>query len=369
MAIRILNTRSPFWVNVTGADLGLVSFTVIVTPITENPTTYSGIPVTLGQSTNYVVGSGGTNRIAVDVSSHLRSLFVGSTLYEPRYYVQFSVSRFNTSGSYLSGGITDIFLVMDGWGDYSDSLETVASETFGYTDSNYTGFRITPFYRLFSAEKFYVKEGADLNVEFMVRTDSTAVLKAYSNGSEIFSQTNSSGSYSPYVKFSSINSASYPMDQISITTGGVTYYHDVELVCEPKYEQKQVKFVNRYGANEWIWFNKKTTESLNVSSDSYKSNYFDVLTSSFDNKNAEYDRININSNETIQMNTGFITELNTNLIKDLLLSEKAWLVEGESLIPINVVSSSAQYKTHLNDNLINYTIDFEYAFDKINSIG
>jgi hypothetical protein len=258
---------------------------------------------------------------------------------------------------------------MDGWGDYSDTLETAASETFGYTDSNYTGFRIEPYYRLFSAQKFYVKEGADLNLEFMVRTDSTAVLKAYSAGSEIFSQTNSSGVNSPYIKSSSISSSSYPMDQISITTGGSTYYYDVELVCEPKYEQKQVRFVNRYGANEWIWFNKKSTENLNVSSETYKSNYFDVLTSSFDNKKAEYDRININSRETIQMNTGFMTESNTNLIKDLLLSEKAWLIDGASLIPINVTSSSVQYKTHLNDNLINYTIDFEYAFDKINSIG
>jgi len=59
-------------------------------------------------------------------------------------------------------------------------------------------------------------------------------------------------------------------------------------------------------------------------------------------------------------------------MKQLLLSEQVWMTKTidtrPTILPVNVKTQSLQYKTSVNDKLINYTIDFDYAFDKINNI-
>ena len=68
------------------------------------------------------------------------------------------------------------------------------------------------------------------------------------------------------------------------------------------------------------------------------------------------------------MNTWFVKENMNQTIEELFFSENVWIrYEGKTL-PINPSSKSLQYKTVLNDKLINYTVDFEFAFDKINNI-
>jgi hypothetical protein len=59
------------------------------------------------------------------------------------------------------------------------------------------------------------------------------------------------------------------------------------------------------------------------------------------------------------------------VIKELLLSEQLWLTTldtTERVLGVIPKTSSVQYKTTLNDKLINYTIDFDFAFDTINTI-
>ena len=51
-----------------------------------------------------------------------------------------------------------------------------------------------------------------------------------------------------------------------------------------------------------------------------------------------------------------------------MLSEQVWIKKDGEILPINVKTSSLTYKTSVNDRLINYTIEFDYAFDKINNI-
>jgi len=50
------------------------------------------------------------------------------------------------------------------------------------------------------------------------------------------------------------------------------------------------------------------------------------------------------------------------------LSEDCWIEIDSKTLPMNVSSSSLSYKTHLNDKLINYTIEVDFAFDTINNI-
>jgi hypothetical protein len=68
------------------------------------------------------------------------------------------------------------------------------------------------------------------------------------------------------------------------------------------------------------------------------------------------------------MNTGFVSEEYNKVIKELMLSEQVWVRKDNEILPINVKSKSLTYKTSVNDKLINYTIEFDYSFDKINNI-
>ena len=56
------------------------------------------------------------------------------------------------------------------------------------------------------------------------------------------------------------------------------------------------------------------------------------------------------------------------IIKQMMLSEQVWVDNGTEVLPITLNTSSLQFKKSVNDKLINYTVDFEYAFNKINDI-
>jgi hypothetical protein len=67
--------------------------------------------------------------------------------------------------------------------------------------------------------------------------------------------------------------------------------------------------------------------------------------------------------------------LQTSFFEELLLSEYIWLSELIAIaaktyikVPVKVKTSSIEYKTTVNDRLIEYTIEFEDAFDYINNI-
>jgi len=47
---------------------------------------------------------------------------------------------------------------------------------------------------------------------------------------------------------------------------------------------------------------------------------------------------------------------------------QVYFYEDNSFIPVRPTTSNLEYKTRVNDTVINYTIDFEYAFNTINNI-
>jgi len=143
---------------------------------------------------------------------------------------------------------------------------------------------------------------------------------------------------------------------------------NVTNICEPKYTPFKVTFVNKLGAFQDLYFFKKTTESTNVTDETFKRNTIANSTSTYQTYEGQRQRYNVNSKTSLSMNTGFVKENMNQTIEELFFSENVWIrYEGKTL-PINPSSKSLQYKTVLNDKLINYTVDFEFAFDKINNI-
>lgn len=185
------------------------------------------------------------------------------------------------------------------------------------------------------------------------------------SNTEIYLPENTQGR----VAIESSNDISYntitPSAEGNVTIG--THTIKVNRVCEAKYNPMKVTFVNKFGVLQDVWFFKKTVESINIQKDKFKRN---ILTSSGQYSVFKHSQtvLNTTANELFKSNTGFVNESMNEVFKELMLSERVWATIDGIVYPIAVNNSQLQYKTSLNDKLINYTIEFEYAYDTINSI-
>lgn len=159
-------------------------------------------------------------------------------------------------------------------------------------------------------------------------------------------------------------------DTVTITSGvgGATTVVNLKKICEPKYTPMNVIFYNKYGALQNMWFFKKNITSINTSSESYKSNVLDFANLTYSTTSPQVKTFNKNGKEAIKLNSGFYIEEYSEVVRQLLLSEEVWVDNGTNVLPVRLNTSSYTFKTSVNDKLINHSFDFEYAFDKINSI-
>ena len=143
------------------------------------------------------------------------------------------------------------------------------------------------------------------------------------------------------------------------------------LECS-KYEPVRVTFVNKFGALQDIWFDKKSMESIQTKTESYKASVVDFANLTYNTNAHQMRTLNLMGNESIILNTGFIDDSYNEVIRQLMLSEQIWMTRltdtEELVLPLKAKTQSVQYKTHINDKLVNYTIEFDMAFDKINNI-
>lgn len=140
--------------------------------------------------------------------------------------------------------------------------------------------------------------------------------------------------------------------------------HDFTVVCEPKYTPYLMQFVNRYGVSDYITFFKRSDESGSFTQDSYqKSIYADAFTD-VDYNNGKYQSFNINSRNTLTLNTGFVDESYGSIVEEIMMSEKVAIYEGEQWVSVVPQRGTVSYLKSVNDGLINYTLSFTYAFDQ-----
>jgi hypothetical protein len=140
--------------------------------------------------------------------------------------------------------------------------------------------------------------------------------------------------------------------------------YDFEVVCEPKYDPYLIQFVNKYGVSDYLTFFKKSTEQGNFTQDQYqKSIYADAYTD-VNYTTGKYQSFNINSRNTLTLNTGFVDESYGDIMEEILMSEKVAVYEDGQWVAIVPNRGSIDYQKSINDKTINYTMSFTYAFDQ-----
>ena len=158
----------------------------------------------------------------------------------------------------------------------------------------------------------------------------------------------------------------FDFDTIYIDTDDGVIKLTVDNIEECKYDPYKVTFVNKFGALQDLWFFKRTNEVLTTKTEKFKRNI--VVGGSYDTSRHQQKILTKNGSEKLTLNTGFYPEEYNEVFKQMQLSEDCWIEINSQTLPINVSSSSLNYKTHLNDKLINYTIEVDFAFDTINNI-
>jgi hypothetical protein len=158
------------------------------------------------------------------------------------------------------------------------------------------------------------------------------------------------------------------MNAIDALGGHDKVTHDYEVICEPKYTPEIIQYVNRYGVSDYITFFKRSNESGNFKNDSYqKSVYADAFTEP-DFNDGKYQDFNINSRNTITLNTGWVEEAYKDIIEELMMSEKVAILEGGNYRAVNPQRGSVDYLKSVNEKMINYTVSFDYGFDERNLV-
>ena len=180
----------------------------------------------------------------------------------------------------------------------------------------------------------------------------------------IYAPQNTAGQI-PYWNGSSIVYQAFSASDTTETVISTTF--TIDRVCT-KHEAYKVTFVNKYGALQDFYFTGKTTENINIETTNFKRS---ILDSNSRYSTAQHSKqiYNTLANETLILNTPPMSFDTVNeAFKQLLVSEQVWIYKDSKTTPINITSNTQRFKTGVNDQLIQYTIKAEYAFDMISNI-
>jgi len=137
------------------------------------------------------------------------------------------------------------------------------------------------------------------------------------------------------------------------------YFYPLE---ECKYTPVIIDFVNKYGAWQREFFFKASNDTLSVENTEYNL----LQTDSFNYNTLEGQRkvFNANGKKSIKVNTGWVYETWKEVLKQIMLSERI-LIDNK---PAKINTKSTELFKSINTKQINYSLDFEFAYDVINSV-
>ena len=270
------------------------------------------------------------------------------------YYVLYDISEI--SRDYLS-------ITYDGTyptGTNSQYIDITWTITFYDSNDNTVGSTITDSPDGFDAYSEF-SEGVNQTMAAHSLAQSNTTMFVPDNTAGVIPNFGSAGGGIIYTAFSTTDTSK------TISGGGSSITITIKRICEPKYTPIKVTFVNKYGALQDLFFDKKNQETINISRDTFNGN---ILSSTATYSTTEHSKnvFNVIGNESITMNTGFLPESMNEVFKELLLSEQCWGTISGTIYPLTVKDSSLTFKTSVNDKLVNFTVQFDYAFDLINNI-
>lgn len=372
-----INVRSPYYIQLTDEDATytLANATIEIQAITGTATGLATAPV-LYTLTKDALGDNVTFEISELVRDYITTEFDGTYANEP-LWVNVSATGKDASNNAvqiaLNGGTASpspswLGLAFDGYNLFEEGINNLSDQIVFLTDRTDTDSEIT------------IYRPSDGAIRIPVNTDQLdlysdgAVYDTYLDGVLVSDDVDISTSTNTDSKIKYINVGStfnkvelfrYQSGQTIITKIFTVLIENLNCT---KHESVKVTFYNRWGALQDLYFIGKTTQSINTTGEQYKANVIDFSTLTYNVAKHQYNQYDKQGKRTIQLSTGYVNEDYNAWIEELMLSEKVWITLDGTLYPATPKTSSQTFKTRLNDSLVAYTVDFEYAFDQIQNI-
>lgn len=198
-------------------------------------------------------------------------------------------------------------------------------------------------------------------------------------------------------------------------TASVSTYTFKELLCT-KYDTYQVGYYDKNGKINYMWFNGVSTETQSVEQEIFRPILSMDANGQYNESKGSTEILSVNGNEEIELNSNFVPESYKEMVRELLLSEYVYLrdeiddsqsegiysyltndgfdlsdtscntseienlggninqfdVEDTSFTyvdyPVIPNERNIQMLKHINEKLINYTINFKRAYNTRNDI-
>ena len=194
----------------------------------------------------------------------------------------------------------------------------------------------------------------------------------------IFIPNNTAGIIPNITSLNGLAVTPYTVSDTSVTTVDNVVCNIKRIDCTKYGIGNKITYINKYGAQQDLWFFLKESKNLARTNEGYKSNTITYPSggATYSVQDAPNKVFNTQAKQTHILSSGYYPEFANQQFEELLLSEYVWLsklvsgvaVDSYIVVPVKVKSSSLAFKTSVNDRLIEYTIEFEEAFDYINNI-
>ena len=334
-----INVKSPFFINITDTNLTSARLDLYV---------YTGTQTTDRGAITYTINSTAYNNeltfeISELVKDYLEITFNG-TYTSQMVWVDYQITR-SISGTPTTA---DAFVQLEayyGYGYFKDGANPQNDSIL--LQSN------TTIYKLSTNDLIYP-----------LNANTSIAIAYYLNGVEVATDSvvndlTSAGRIDYLVYAGSVDTV-YLDDGVDLIT------LNIENIDECKYTPYKLTFINKFGALQDLWMFKRSNLSLSTNEEKYKSNI--VSGASYDTSLHQSKILTKQGNEKLTLNSGFYIEEYNEVFRQITLSDGVWIEIENQTLPVNITSSNLEFKTSLNDKLINYTIDVSFAFDKINNI-
>jgi hypothetical protein len=226
---------------------------------------------------------------------------------------------------------------------------------------------------LMTGDKRYLHRDCIENLYFKTRDLTNATYQTANEGPFPISFSGNTTKNSGYIKRITVDNRQFVNDDNTYITYTFNYGGSIETKTfyfypECKYEVYNLVFKNKHGMLETLSMSKKTSKSLSVEGDEFLRSIVD-LEGSFNINRHTKKQFNVTGTEEWTLNTEFLPEYMNAPIKEAMLSEEMWLVDNyENIIPVIRMDQSIDFKTSLNDKMIQYTINVKLSHNTVNNI-
>lgn len=156
-----------------------------------------------------------------------------------------------------------------------------------------------------------------------------------------------------------------PYSNTTKLNDGIRY----EIQCRTKYPNRRIKWKNRFGQFDYYNFNGVSRESFETQKRTYQPQIgqWDSRTLSVGSYESSIQNYIVDSSQTFTVNTNWLSDDYNDIFKQLLVSDEIyWLYDeqtgGSSVKPLTIKTSNIDFKTSVNDKLIQYTIQFDLGY-------